>query len=260
MRGELQTVLLWGDACWVQSSDALRFDGSPRAIDAILAALREPESRIRLIYQPDSLGVAKIVSSRQGRLALGEACAREFPVVNDPQCAWSHEPFAACDGGFATTVYFEREPGRLGEFTRLLEVRRVSVESVWPLSTFLLGLSHLPEDWPYTTILLLHGNRACGYRRVGAVAPAVQHWHGRETIVHATAWLKAILAENPAESIALLLEDGDGMRLNYRFRFLGREKLICHLPEIYLALEADIFFPRHHPAQLIPPPPLLTEP
>jgi hypothetical protein len=63
------------------------------------------------------------------------------------------------------------------------------------------------------------------------------------------------VAENPSESIALLFEDDDGMKLNHRFRFLERRNLNCHLPAIYEALTEDLDLPRHHPAQLIPPPP-----
>jgi hypothetical protein len=233
----------------------MRFDGSGRAADAIARSFDQRSSAVRLIYQPDSLAFESAECPKGGRMVIGAALAKQFPVLEDPLCAWSHE-FAVSRGShFTTHVHYEREPGALGRFTRMLETRGIGVESVWPLSAFLLALPRTLSGSKYSTIVALHKKRAFGCRYLSGGGPEIRMWNASDTIIKVAGWLRAIVAENPSESIALLFEDDDGMKLNHRFRFLERRNLNCHLPAIYEALTEDLDLPRHHPAQLIPPPP-----
>jgi hypothetical protein len=137
-----------------------------------------------------------------------------------------------------------------------LEQLGFRVDSVWPLGSFLTAV---PDEWTdsgATTVLALHGRRACAYRHGSDGHRIIQVWTGEEVVADVAAWLQPIFARNPAEPLLLVASDADTAALDARVPVIEREGFdVLTLPE---ALGHDVHLPRRHPAQLIPPPGFLT--
>ena len=254
---DTQTILLWGQNLWGCPDDPLQFSHPEQAAAALAAEFREGKPPLRLIYQPDTLVTVPVRCENAGRMILGAVWAREFPALADPACAWSYDFVMAQGDYFSTNLYFEREPGALGVLTRQLEAQGFVIESVWPLAAFLHALPVVWDESRYSTIFLLQEQHACGCQRNVVGDGRTMHWSGPHALAESAAWLRTVVARNPKERIALVFEDGAGMALNDLFPFLDIEELNYRLPEIWELLSAPVVLPRHHPAQLIPPPPLL---
>jgi hypothetical protein len=253
----MKTVLLWGPMWWVENTaEPLPFAGIAQAADVLAAHFPDPKPRLRLIYQPDSLETIPARCPNARRSTLGAALAGEIPSLADDACAWSHEPILPCGDEWETILHFEHEPGALGTLIVQLEEHGFVIESVWPLGTFLHAV---PTEWTEsgaTTILALHEERACAYRHGTDGRRAILFWRGERTVAEVAEWLQGIYAQNADEPVTFLIEDPDAEALDALVPYLDKKtKTLLPIPA---ALQDCVLLPRHHPAQLLSPPPLIT--
>jgi len=253
----MNTVLLWGDTWWLDDEpEPLRFAGLAGAAAVLAAHFAHGKPRLRLIYQPDSLATVATPCPKGGRTTLAAALAGAFPALGDPACAWSYEPILALGGEFTTILHFEREPGTLFALTAQLEQHGFAVESVWPLGTFLHAV---PDEWTdsgATTILALHGRRACAYRHGADGRRAILAWCGDDALAEVAGWLRPIFAQNADEPLVLIAGDADAEALDELVAIVEKDSVhFLTLPE---ALGSEAVLPRRYPAQLIPPAPIIT--
>ncbi len=253
----MNTVLLWGPMWWTdEAAEPLPFADIAQAADALAAHFSDHKPRLRLLYQPDTLETVATRCPNTGRAMLGAALVGEFPALAGEECAWSHEPIQPCGDGFDTILHFEREPGALCALTMQLEKLGFVVESVWTLGTFLQGVPKDLNESRSTTILALHGERACAYRHGTDGRRAILVWRGERTLAEVAEWLNEIYAQNADEPVTFVIEDADAEALDALVPWLEKENKGLHtIPD---AISERFALPRHHPAQLIPPPPLIT--
>lgn len=157
--------------------------------------------------------------------------------------------------GFTTLLHFEREPGLFGLLAQLAS-RGFTIESVWPLPTF---LDALPEPWPMAgavTVLAVHPLRACAYRRAADGRRSAPAWCGDAAGQEAAAWLGGILRPNPSEPV-LLVGNAD-LVTAFAACVAGLEKLHTQWLPLDEALNRGVVVPRRHPAQLRLPTPVVT--
>lgn len=257
----INTVLLWGRAWWVDDAEGpLPFDDLSQAADVLAHHYRDGKTRLRIVYQPDHLETISIRCPNAGRTTLAMVLAADFPALEDPRCAWSYEPILPIGQEFSTVLHFEREPGALFALTNGLEKLGFAIESVWPLGTFIHAL---PKEWNTsgaTNILALQPQYACAYHHPADGPRAIHVWRGENALAEVAEWLHTLLAKNPAEPLLIVAEDEETEALDAIVPFLESERIndSIHFLQICEALDADAVLPRHHPAQLIPPAPLLS--
>lgn len=212
--------------------------------------------RLRLVYQPDTLRTVRTACPHGTRSVIAAALAPEFPTLARSECAWGHDPVLANAEGHTTLLHFESEPGLFALATELAHLG-LAVVSAWPLATFLQAL---PDEWTATgamTVLALAPHRAVAHRHPANGVPDVHGWSGESSIAEVSHWLSAILANNPAEPVMAICVDHDTAA--YLETFLaeadhpGLESL-----QFGAVLNHPVTLPRYHPAQLLPPPPLVT--
>ncbi|MDP3070036.1 MAG: hypothetical protein Q8N18_07080 [Opitutaceae bacterium] len=257
MLSERETALLWGSTWWFASAEEARFDEPKHAATALAAQFPNAKPALRLIYQPTSLASASVPFPNALELKPGAPIADEFALLNDPACAWSWDGPFVREGGREVTLYYEQQSGELGQLTRSLESLGFEIESVWPLAPMLAALPASRRDSPWqlppTAVLAIEGNKACGIRQISGRAHDHRSWHGPTALAEAGAWLETF-ARRREVHVALVIENPDGEPFDAHFPFLGRDDFKMDLLTISELLRERLVLPRHHPAQLVPPP------
>ena len=252
----MKTVLLWGDAWWLDDSPApLPFAGLDEAAEVLGAALGPKRRRLRIIYQPDSLATAATPCPKGSRATLVAALSAAFPALGSPGQAWSHEPILARGDSFSTLLHFEREPGLVTLLAGLTE-QGFAVESVWPLATY---LSALPDEWSdtgATTVLAVAPGRVCGYRHAADGERSAPAWQGDEALADFGAWLRELLAKSPEEPVLLVGEPETAGALEALVNCEGWPNV--QWLSLREALGRKVTLPRSHPAQFLAPAPAVT--
>jgi hypothetical protein len=252
----MKTVLLWGDRWWLSDTpEPLPFADSQEATRVLAAHLGPKHARLRLIYQPDTLATVATPCPKGSRATLVAALSAGFPALGTAGHAWSHEPILARGDSFATLLHFEREP-QLEVLLAQLAAQGIAVETVWPLPTFLHAL---PDEWSESgamTIVALSPDRVCGYRHPADGERGVCAWSGDNALPEFGTWLGDILARNPDEPV-LLVGDPEIAEALEPHVPLDERPNVKWLP-FTEALARALVLPRHHPAQFLPPTPVVT--
>jgi len=257
MLSERETALLWGSTWWFASAEETRFDHLKNAANALAERFPHAKPALRLIYQPTSLATASVPFPNAVELKPGAPIMGKFAFLNDPARAWSWDgPFIREDRR-EVTLYYEQQSGELCQLTRNLESLGFEIESVWPLAPVLAALPASRRGSPWrlqpTTVLAVAGNKACGIRQISGRAHDHRSWHGPTALAEAGAWLETF-ARRRGERVALVIEDPDGEPFDAHFAFLSRDDFKMDLLTIPELLRERLILPRHHPAQLVPPP------
>jgi hypothetical protein len=256
---EPRTVLLWGDRWWFAGTGhSKQFADLTQAVDLLVAHFAsEPKPvRIRLLFQPDALQTVAVTCPQGDRATLASALSAEFPELSKPEHAWSHEPVLPNLSDFATLLHVEEQPGLLGLATQLAR-RGLAVDSAWPLATFLHAL---PQDWSNSgavTVVAVQKESAISYCHPADGVRDVLHWHGGSTLAEVGGWLDRLLERDAEEPI--LLVGADEAAVAALGVFVGvKEHPGVELLSLGEALARPVEFPRYHPAQLLPRPPMVT--
>lgn len=254
-----RTILLWGNSWWLPGRDASAAFGSlaeaPAALADALAAEPKPV-RLRLLYQPDFLESVVAPCPQGNRATIGSALAGEFPALENPDIAWGYEPVLPREGGSTTVLHWEREPALL-TLARELAIRGLAVDSAWPLAPFLAAV---PLEWSESgavTVVAVERERAFAYHHPGTGERGIRTWRGKQAAAEVGSWLRDLLTRNPEEPILVMVAD-DEVALGLETS-IG-EEMASRLEILALAetLRRPVVLPRHHPAQLLPRPPLMT--
>lgn len=246
----MNTVLLWGEAWRLgDRPEPLPFGDLADAAEVLAIHFGESRPRLRLIFQPDDLAGAAVACPQGARTTLAAALGGEHPPLASPDHAWGHEPILALGDGYTTILHYETEP-RLFALVAQLAARGFSVESVWPLGTFLHAL---PAEWSESgavTIVAIEPARACAYRHAANGRREILTWHGEQTIAEVGQWLGAIFAKEGNEPVLLVAEADDAAALDAGVSLA--DKPGAQLVSFREALRRSAVLPRTHPAQLLP--------
>ena len=252
-------MLLWGDRWWFAGTGhSKQFADLAQAVDLLVAHYAsEPKPvRIRLLFQPDALQTVAVKCPQGNRATLAAALSGEFPELSKPDHAWSHEPVIPIKSDFATLLHLEARPGLIGLATQLAR-RGLAVDSAWPLATF---LHSLPEEWSKSgavTVVAVQQERAISYRHPADSTRGVLQWHGESVLAEVVEWLDQLLERDAEEPVLLVCADeATTAALGV---FVGvKEYPGVELIPLSEALARKVEFPRYHPAQLLPRPPMVT--
>lgn len=250
----MKTVLLWGERWWLgDSPEPLALADTEEAARVLAARLGPKHPRLRLIYQPDILATASTPCPKGSRATLAEALSSSFPAIAATGHAWSYEPILRKGDSFATLLYFEREP-RLHTLLARLGAQGITVETAWPLATFLYAL---PDEWSEsgaTTVAAVSSDRICAYRHPADGERRIATWAGEDAVDQFGAWLGEILEENPDEPILLVGDPAVAPVLDDHAA-LNQRRNVKWLP-LTEALGRGVALPGRHPAQFLPPIPI----
>jgi hypothetical protein len=241
-----RTVLLWGHQWWLAGrAEPLEFQTLAHAAE-VLAAHAERPTRLRLIYQPESLVSVAAACPRGNRGALQDALGLEHPAITDPAHAWSHEPILGAAEGYGTFLHYERTPG-LFKLIEQLARHGITVTTAWPLATFLHALPTEWSDSGAVCVLAVSGEQAIAYHHPANGVRAILQWQGDSALAEAMAWLSREQAKSPGDP-ALLVTTAEPA------------EDFTDVPCLALtdALALPVILPRAHPAQLLPAVPFLT--
>jgi hypothetical protein len=250
----MNTVLLWGNAWWFgDSAEPLRFADLAHAAEMLAAhwAKLEKPATVRFVYQPDDLVTVPVGCPNGNRATLAEALAEEHPALAAKGTAWSFEPILPAKPRFETLLHHETEPA-LFALVHALEAHGITVESVWPLATW---LNALPQDLSANgavTVCALSADRTAVYRHGADGVRRFQSWAGEKAVPELGTFLTNLFAQDPAEFVLLVpTADVTLQRLDARVHLSARAGVQA-LP-LRDALARTVALPKKHPAQLLPP-------
>ena len=254
---EREIALLWDSTWWFSSEEEVRFCRLKNAANALAGKFPNEKPSLRIVYQPASLACVTVPFPPSTRLSLGAAFAGEITFLDEPTCAWSWDgPFVR--GGLReVTLHYEREPGELGHLTRGLESLGFEIESVWPLAPLLAALPaarrNFPAQFQPTAVVAIKGRKVCAVRKIARVGSEHWSWCGSTAFAEAAAWLESF-ARRREERTTFVIEDPDVDSFDAHFPLFDQSDVASELLTISEFLEERLVLPRHHPAQLIPPP------
>ncbi len=252
LKSEAATVLLWGDRWWLPRHQLPVPFAEPGQAAALLAAAWPGRTkRLRVIYQPDDFTTVPAACPNAGRTMLALALAEEFPVVTHPGLLWSHEPILAAGESFNTLLHHETRPALFGLVHQLQE-HGFTVDSVWPLPTWLNALPPDLSDSGAMTLIAVSAERFCVYRHSPEGICSVQTGQGADVLDQLAGILQAIFAKHPDEFVLYVTTD-DGLidALNQRLPLIG-DRVVGHF-SVWEALAKAAPISSRHPAQLLPP-------
>ncbi|HRI83395.1 MAG TPA: hypothetical protein PLF88_13205, partial [Opitutaceae bacterium] len=253
-----RTVLLWGNRWWLPATDEpVPFTDFGEAADALAAHWADAPKpvRLRLIYQPDALASVGVSCPQGDRRVLASALAGEFPALDSPDRAWSHEPVLPNANGGTTVLHFETEPALYALAQRLAH-QGLAVESAWPLATYLHAL---PFEWTESgavTVLAVQAERALAYRHPRHAGRTVHGWSKDQAPAEAGRWLREILDANPEDPVLVVTAEDETRALLESW--LGEDRPGLEWLRLTQALTRPATLPRYHPAQLLPRSPWVT--
>lgn len=251
-KSDAATVLLWGDRWWLPRYQLPVPFAEPDQAAALLAAAWPGRAkRLRLIYQPDDFVTVPAKCPNASRAVLAIVLAEEFPVVTHPGLLWSHEPILAAGETFNTLLHHETRPALFGLVHQLQE-QGFTVESVWPLPTWLNALPPDLSDSGAMTLVAVSAERFCVYRHSPEGVRSVQSGAGAGAFDQLAKILQTIFEKHPDEFVLYVTTD-DGLvdTLGQRLP-AGGNRMVGHF-SVWEALAKAAPISSRHPAQLLPP-------
>lgn len=253
----MTTVLLWGDRWWLaRQKMPVPFAGMGQAAAMLAAAWPEKNRRLRVVYQPDDFVTVPATCPNTSRATLALALAEEHPAVGHPGLVWGYEPILPAGETYNTLLHHETRPA-LFALVQQLEEEGFTVDSVWPLPTWLNALPPDLTDSGAITIFALHTDRFCIYRHSAAGVRTVHVGQGSGALASLVTLLRPIVAENPAEFILCVPTDDAILATVEESMALGANHVVG-IFTIQEALAKSAPLPPKHPAQLLPPVPRFT--
>lgn len=252
LKSEATTVLLWGDRWWLPRHQLpVPFGDLGQAAALLAAAWPGNARRLRLLFQPDDLVTLPVACPQADRGTLGLVFAEEHPALGHPGLAWSYEPVLPSGEGFNTLLHHEARPALYGLVHQLQE-QGFTVDSVWPLSSWLNVLPPDLSDTGAMTLVALSAERFHLYRHSPEGVRSVQGAHGEEALDRAAEALRGVFDKHPDEFVLYVTTD-DGLldALNQRIK-VGGNRVIGHFA-MWEALAKPAVLNARHPAQLLPP-------
>lgn len=243
------TVLLWGNRWWLPHHRlAVPFPDLARAPQILASVWNAPHRSIRLIYQPDHLVTVATACPNSNRATLTFVLAEDFPVLCHPAHVWSHEPILPQGERFGTLLHYETEP-TLHALVQQLEARGFSVNTAWPLSTWLTALPPDLSESGAMTVAAFTADRFCVYRHAASGARSVQLGQGVEGLLQA---LRPVEQDNAAEFLLYVAtEESLVATIEERIRLGGNQ--IVGVFALADALGKPAPLSAEHPAQLLQP-------
>lgn len=253
------TVLLWGNHWWLPHHKLpVPFTDLSLAADQLAAAWPDQSRQIRIIYQPDEFATVPVACPNGNRHTLALALAEEHPVVRHPGHVWSYEPIVVSGESFATLLHYETEPALFGLVHRLRE-HKFAVKAVWPMATWLNALP--PELSPSgaMTVCAIQPDRFCLYRHSADGNRAVRVGHDGDSLTAVSAHLSQLPNQAETEYILFVTTDDTLVeRLTEQIQL--DDKQIVGISLLHNALAKPATLGTRHPAQLLPPVPMITAP
>ncbi|MBL9219047.1 MAG: hypothetical protein JNG82_11200 [Opitutaceae bacterium] len=252
LKSEAATVLLWGDRWWLPRHQLPVPFAEPAQAAALLAAAWPGRTkRLRIVYHPDDFATVPATCPNAGRTVLSLALAEEFPVVTHPGLVWSHEPILAAGESFNTLLHHETRPALFGLVHQLQE-HGFTVDSVWPLPTWLNALPPDLSDSGAMTLVAVSAERFCLYRHSPEGVRSVQTGQGADVLDQLAGILQATFAKHPDEFVLYVTTDDSLIdALNQRLPLIG-DRVVGHF-SVWEALAKPAPISGRHPAQLLPP-------
>ncbi|MDP1581244.1 MAG: hypothetical protein Q8M02_13295 [Candidatus Didemnitutus sp.] len=251
LKSDPATVLLWGDRWWLPRHKLpVPFTEPGQAAAHLAAAWPGQPGRLRLIYQPDDLVTVPAECPHAERAALAIVLAEEHPALAHPGLLWSHEPILRSGDTFSTLLHHETRPALFGLVHELQE-HGFTVESVWPMPTWLNALPPDLSDSGAMTLVAMSAERFCLYRHSAEGVRSVQSGQGADAPERLAEILCAMLAQSPDEFVLYVTTDDALLEtLNQRQPVVGN-RVVGHF-SVWEALAKSAVIPARHPAQMLP--------
>ena len=251
------TVLLWGDRWWLPHHKlSVPFGDLAQAADQLAAAWPGPGRGLRLIYQPDDFETVPVTCPNGNRATFALALAEDHPVLRHPGHVWSHEPILAWKEGYNTLLHYETRPVLYALVHRLRELG-FTVTTVWPMATWLNALPPDLTDAGAMTICAVHGDRFCLYRHSADGVRAVRTGRGGDVLKAVAAHLGGLATQVENEFVLYVTTD-DSLVDQLAERVPIDTRHIVGIFSVWEALAKPTPLNPRHPAQLLPPVPLVT--
>lgn len=253
------TVLLWGDRWWLPNHRIpVPFSDIGQAADQLAAAWPEPNRIVRLVFQPDDFATVPVDCPNGNRATLTMALAEEHPALLHPGHVWSHEPILGRGEGYSTLLHYETKPILFALVHRLRECGFI-VTTVWPMATWLNALPPELSDSGAMTICAIHSNRFCLYRHSADGVRALRCGQGGDVLAAVAAHLGGLAAQPEGEFVLYVTTEEHLLeqlaeKVSVDDRHVVGVFAMCH------ALGKAAPLNPRHPAQLLPPVPLVTPP
>jgi len=229
-----------------------------QAADQLAAAWPGPNRSLRLIYQPDEFATVPVQCPNGNRATLALALGEDHPVVHHPGHVWSFEPIQVSGESFGTLLHYETRPVLFGLVHRLRELG-FTVASVWPMGTW---LNALPPDLSPSgamTVCAIHSDRFCLYRQSADGGRSLRTGHDGDILQAVSAHLAGLPAQTEAEYVLYVATD-DTLVEQLTERVPLDDRQILGIFSLTQALAKPVTLPSRHPAQLLPPLPIVTAP
>lgn len=251
-KSDALTVLLWGDRWWLPRHQLPVPFADPGQAAALLAAAWPGRTkRLRVIYQPDDFMTLPAECPNAGRTVLSMALAEEFPAVTHPGLLWSHEPILPVGEKFNTLLHHETRPALFGLIHQLQE-HGFTVDSVWPLPTWLNALPPDLSDSGAMSLVAVSAERFCVYRHSPEGIRSVHTGLGAGALDQLAGLLESIFSKHPDEFVLYVTTDDSLIDTLTQRLPPGGERMIGHF-SVWEALAKAAPIARRNPAQLLPP-------
>jgi hypothetical protein len=253
------TVLLWGDRWWLPHHRLpVPFTDLAQAADQLAAAWPEPNRMMRLIFQPDDFATVPVDCPNGNRATLTMALAEEHPVLLHPGHVWSHEPIMGRGEGYNTLLHYETKPILFALVHRLRECGFI-ITTVWPMATWLNALPPELSESGAMTVCAIHSDRFCLYRHSADGVRALRCGQGGDVLAAIAAHLGGLAGQPEGEFVLYVTTEEHLLeqlaeRISVDDRHVVGVFAMCH------ALGKSAPLNPRHPAQLLPPVPLVTPP
>lgn len=254
----MKTVLLWGDAWWVEgSAEPLPFENMTFAADVLARAFDRQRPKLRLIYQPDSLTAVPTRCPNTNRATLAAVLAERIPGLGDENAIWSHEPILRRHAEFETIVHQDLVAAALPSLQARLADLGFAIEAIWPFSTYLGFVPSEMTESGATTVVAVGLNRACAYHHGADGKREVRRWAGPEIRPQVAEWLGQVAGKVPGDAITLICrpDELEGIKTLLP-QSVSQERL--RGIELVEALGGPVVLPTGHPAQLLRVRPVMT--
>ncbi|MFA5263740.1 MAG: hypothetical protein WC378_07920 [Opitutaceae bacterium] len=250
-----RTALWWGDRWWL-AGRSVPFADAAHAANALAAAWPDEPRQVRIVYEPDGSATFAAPCPNGNRALLAFALADQHPALETPGIAWSFEPILSSAEGFSTLLHLEPRPA-LHEVVRQLREAGFTVSGAWPLPSWLNTLPNDLSESGAVCIAAVSPEHACVYRHAQTGIRSVERWSGPPAPAEFAAYLLGLFSVDATESVLLVTTEAAVIESIGAVCPL-EDRLGLEVLTIEEALARDTAFGTRHPAQLLPPMPVIT--